>query len=80
MGSAVSVVDEIENPDLRAKPVRPRLFLGESDDEALRVGRTVDLNGDAVVGIRGLGPRLGAFYAVGTGSVRLEDFPDREQQ
>lgn len=49
---AIDAIDEIDDPDVRRHPVRQLLRTVESDDEAIRIGRTYDLDREAVLELR----------------------------
>ena len=58
---AIDAIDEIDDPDVRRRPVRQLLRSVESDDEAIRLGRDYDLDREAVLKLREGGGRVGVF-------------------
>ena len=49
---AIDVINEIEDPELRRRPVRALLHTVESDEEAIRLGRDYGFDRDAVLELR----------------------------
>ena len=49
---ALDAISEIEDPEVRKGPVRQLLFMVESDEEAIRLGRDYGFDRDAVLELR----------------------------
>ena len=68
MDRATDAIDEIVDTNIRDNPVRQLLLLAESDNEAIRLGRSYDFDRDAVLEIRALRSTMDGSFLSGGGS------------